>query len=91
MTKISRPSGRPHSLATYGRDAHRVPFPELDDLVVELQHDYGLGPLRVRGMARVQLQADLTILARLALESHRAGTRGVTRSCSPLRPRMEGR
>jgi Transposase DDE domain len=31
-----------------------------------LKHDYGLGPLRVRGQARVQLHADLTILARLS-------------------------
>ncbi len=27
---------------------------------------YGLGPLRVRGLARVQLHADLTMLARLS-------------------------
>jgi hypothetical protein len=32
-----------------------------------LKTDYGLAPLRVRGLARVQLHADLTILARLAL------------------------
>jgi hypothetical protein len=32
-----------------------------------LKHNYGLAPLRVRGLARVQLHADLTILARLAL------------------------
>jgi hypothetical protein len=31
-----------------------------------LKLDYGLMPLRVRGLARVQLHADLTILARLA-------------------------
>jgi hypothetical protein len=31
-----------------------------------LKHDYGLSPLRVRGLDRVQLHADLTILARLA-------------------------
>jgi hypothetical protein len=31
-----------------------------------LKHDYGLAPLRVRGLARVQLHADLTILARLS-------------------------
>ena len=33
---------------------------------------YGLGPLRVRGLARVQLHADLTILARLSLALSRA-------------------
>ncbi len=31
-----------------------------------LKHDCGLAPLRVRGLARVQLHADLTILARLS-------------------------
>jgi hypothetical protein len=31
-----------------------------------LKHEYGLGPLRVRGIARVQLHADLTMLARLS-------------------------
>jgi acetolactate synthase regulatory subunit len=31
-----------------------------------LKNDYGFAPLRVRGLARVQLHADLTILARLA-------------------------
>jgi hypothetical protein len=31
-----------------------------------LKHDYGLAPLRIRGLARVQLHADLTILARLS-------------------------
>jgi hypothetical protein len=33
----------------------------------DLKHGYGLAPLRVRGLARVQLHADLTILARLSL------------------------
>jgi hypothetical protein len=37
-----------------------------------LKHDYGLGPLRVRSLERVQLHADLTILARLALALSRA-------------------
>jgi hypothetical protein len=31
----------------------------------DLKHGYGLAPLRVRGLARVQLHADLTMLARL--------------------------
>ena len=31
-----------------------------------LKHEYGLAPLRVRGLARVQLHTDLTMLARLA-------------------------
>lgn len=32
----------------------------------DLKHGYGLAPLRVRGLAKVQLHADLTIFARLA-------------------------
>jgi len=37
-----------------------------------LKHDYGLAPLRVRGLERVSLHADLTILARLSLALLRA-------------------
>lgn len=37
-----------------------------------LKHDYALAPLRVRGLARVQLHADLTILARLTMALSRA-------------------
>ncbi len=37
-----------------------------------LKHDYGLSPLRVRGLERVQLHADLTMLARLAQALSRA-------------------
>jgi DDE family transposase len=37
-----------------------------------LKHDYGLAPLRVRSLERVQLHADLTILARLAQALSRA-------------------
>ena len=37
-----------------------------------LKEHYGLTPLRVRGLARVQLHADLTMLARLALALARA-------------------
>ena len=33
----------------------------------DLKHNYGLAPLRVRGLAKVQLHADLTMLARLSL------------------------
>jgi hypothetical protein len=36
-----------------------------------LKHDYGLAPLRVRGLDRVRLHADLTILGRLALALYR--------------------
>jgi hypothetical protein len=31
----------------------------------DLKHNYGLAPLRVRGLERVQLHADLTMLGRL--------------------------
>ena len=37
-----------------------------------LKHQYGLTPLRVRGLARVQLHADLTMLARLSQALARA-------------------
>jgi DDE family transposase len=39
-----------------------------------LKHEYGLSPLRVRGLERVQLHADLTILAKLACALARART-----------------
>ena len=39
-----------------------------------LKHHYGLAFLRVRGIERVRLHADLTMLARLALELARART-----------------
>jgi hypothetical protein len=37
-----------------------------------LKHEYGLAPLRVRGIERVTLHADLTMLARLSLALARA-------------------
>jgi hypothetical protein len=37
-----------------------------------LKNEYGLAPLRVRGIDRVALHADLVILARLALALSRA-------------------
>jgi hypothetical protein len=37
-----------------------------------LKHEYGLAPLRVRGIERVALHADLTMLARLSLALARA-------------------
>jgi Transposase DDE domain len=37
-----------------------------------LKHDYGLRPLRTRGLARVQLHADLTMLAALSVALARA-------------------
>jgi transposase len=37
-----------------------------------LKNEYGLAPLRVRGIERVALHADLTMLARLSLALARA-------------------
>jgi len=37
-----------------------------------LKHEWGLSPLRVRGLERVRLHADLTILAKLACALSRA-------------------
>jgi transposase len=37
-----------------------------------LKHEYGLTPLRIRGIERVALHADLTMLARLSLALARA-------------------
>ncbi len=42
-----------------------------------LKTNYGLAPLRVRGLAKVQLHADLTILARLSLALSRGRTLAV--------------
>ncbi|MFN2471304.1 MAG: hypothetical protein ABR583_10040 [Gaiellaceae bacterium] len=37
-----------------------------------LKHEYGLAPLRTRGIARVRLHADLVMLARLGQALARA-------------------
>lgn len=37
-----------------------------------LKHEFGLAPLRVRGLERVALHADLVMLARLAVALTRA-------------------
>ena len=37
-----------------------------------MKHEYGLAPLRTRGLARVQLHADLVMLARLSQALARA-------------------
>ena len=37
-----------------------------------LKHEYGLSPLRTRGLARIALHADLTMLARLSQALARA-------------------
>jgi hypothetical protein len=42
-----------------------------------LKNDYGLAPLRVRGLTRVQLHADLTILGRLGVALSRSREWGI--------------
>jgi hypothetical protein len=77
---------RPHRRASQGRPIPltQIPYgsPEWKRLyhrrvAVErefgrLKHEYALAPLRIRGLARVQLHADLCILARLSLALTRA-------------------
>jgi transposase len=50
-----------------------------------LKRDYGLAPLRVRGLERVRLHADLTMLARLgqALGRARENARASSPECGP--------
>ncbi len=45
-----------------------------------LKHEWGLGPLRVRGLARVRLHADLTILTKLACALARVRATDAARS-----------
>jgi len=53
------------------RDLYRS-RPAVEREFGRLKHEYGLGPLRVRGLARVQLHTDLTMLARLSQALARA-------------------
>jgi hypothetical protein len=51
-----------------------------------LKHEWGLGPLRVRGLERVRLHADLTVLTKLACALTRCRAAGRTQaSPAPLR------
>jgi hypothetical protein len=61
---IPHGSNRWHSLYR-GRSAVEREFGRL-------KHEYGLTPLRVRGIERVALHADLTMLARLSVALARA-------------------
>ncbi|HEY2716252.1 MAG TPA: transposase [Solirubrobacterales bacterium] len=54
-----------------------------------LKHEWGLGPLRVRGLARVRLHADLTILTKLACALSRA--RAFANSTRPAGQSRRGR
>ena len=49
-----------------------------------LKHEYGLAPLRIRGLAKVQLHADLTMLARLSQALARARAVPLAAQSSPL-------
>jgi hypothetical protein len=42
-----------------------------------LKHDYGLAPLRIRGLERVALHVDLTMLARLGLALSRTREKAI--------------
>ena len=64
--------GRPIPLSTipYGSDEWKSLYRRRAAVEREfgrLKNDYGLAPLRVRGLTRVQLHADLTVLARLTI------------------------
>jgi hypothetical protein len=52
-----------------------------------LKHDWALAPLRVRGLERVRLHADLTILAKLSCTLERARATSRARVASRGRPR----
>ncbi len=60
----------PHGSPEWKRLYHRRVAVERE--FGRLKHEFALAPLRVRGLARVQLHADLCILARLALALERA-------------------
>jgi hypothetical protein len=52
-----------------------------------LKHDWALQPLRVRGLERVRLHADLTILAKLSCTLERARARSRARVAARAQPR----
>ena len=51
-----------------------------------LKHEWGLGPLRVRGLDRVRLHADLTILTKLACTLARLRATATSGSRGSIRP-----
>ena len=74
---VSLRKGRPIPLSTipYGSEEWKRLYRGRASVEREfgrLKHDYGLAPLRVRGMAKVGLHANLTILTRLASALARA-------------------
>ena len=75
---VWRKASRPHPLVPRETDRWRSLYRACAAVEREfgrLKHDYGLAPLRVRGIERAQLHADLVMLARLAATL--AGARAV--------------
>ncbi len=71
--------GRPIPLSTipYGSDKWKRLYrgrAAVEREFGRLKHEYGLAPLRMRGLAKVALHADLTMPARLGLALTRART-----------------
>jgi hypothetical protein len=65
---VVRPASRLHPLIPRDTDRFKALYKGRAAVEREfgrLKHEWGLGPLRVRGLAAVALHADLTILARL--------------------------
>jgi hypothetical protein len=68
-------ANRRHPLVPHGSDRWHKLYRGRSSVEREfgrLKHEYGLAPLRVRGLAKVALHADLTMLARLSLALARA-------------------
>jgi len=72
LNEVALPSGRCTPASVRRRAAIEREFGRL-------KHEYGLLPLRVRGLERIRLHADLCILARLA--SARASMRVARTVC----------
>ena len=68
-------ASRLHPLIPYGTKRWKAAYRKRSAVEREfgrLKHEWGLGPLRVRGLDRVRLHADLTILTKLACTLSRA-------------------
>ncbi len=69
LPHVRRPVG---ALERDGRLERTLPLPLTLCQGVFAKNEYGLAPLRVRGLERVQLHADLVMLARLSQALSRA-------------------
>jgi len=76
MGKPNAPLGTRHNphISRYGNDFRNLYYRRsaVEREFGRLKHDYALAPLRVRGLQRVRLHADLVMLARLSLALERA-------------------